>query len=82
MMNTAIATRTNNIPLSVTYNVAIGVGRLKQTNKDTAAEVQSTAAFGQSLKIGIYKSLRNQGIISNHALMQLMQMQRSTKPCQ
>ena len=82
MMNTAVAERTSNLSLSVTYNVAIGVGRLKQTNKDTAAEVQSTAAFGQSLKIGIYKSLRNQGIISNHALMQLMQMQRSGKPCQ
>lgn len=82
MMNTAIATRTNNMPLSVTYNVAIGVGRLKQTNKAAAAEVQSTAAFGQTLKIGIYKSLCEQGIISNHCLMQLMQMQRSGKPCQ
>ena len=82
MMNTAVAERTSNLSLSVTYNVALGAGRLKQTNKDTAAEVQSTAAFGQSLKIGIYKSLRNQGIISNHALMQLMQMQRSGKPCQ
>ncbi|MBQ9110259.1 MAG: hypothetical protein IJY06_02675 [Oscillospiraceae bacterium] len=55
---------------------------MKQTNKDNAAQVQSTAAFRQSLKIGIYKSLRNQGMISNHALMQLMQMQRGGKSCQ
>ena len=81
MMNTAVATRTDNLPLSVTYNVAMGAGRLKQTNK-AAAEMQSIAAFGQSLKIGIYKSLCEQGIISNYCLMQLIQMQRSQKPCQ
>ena len=82
MMNTAIPARTSKMPLSVTYHLAIGVDRLKQTNKETSAQVQSTAAFRQSLKIGIYKSLRNQGMISNHALMQLMQMQRSGKTCQ
>jgi hypothetical protein len=38
--------------------------------------VQNAAKFGNMLKVGMYKSLCEQGIISSHTLMKLMQMQR------
>ena len=82
MMNTAVAERTSNLSLSVTYNVALGAGRLKQTKKSTFIEATNAAQFCSMLKTGIYRSLCEQGIISDHTLMQLMQMQRGGTSCQ
>ena len=81
MMNTAISERTGNIPLLVTYNVTMEAGILKQTNNNPAVDVQNRAGFGQMLKIGIYKSLCAEGIISSRCLMELLSLQGSEKPC-
>lgn len=69
------------MPLCFTYNVAIGVGILKQTKQSIFTGMQNTAEFSKMLKIGIYKSLCKQGIISDYSLMQLIQIQRSEKVC-
>lgn len=77
MINTAVAERTNNKPLPVAYNVVIGVDALKQKKESSVVEVQNSVEFRQLLKIGIYKSLCAEGIISRRRLMQLIQMQRN-----
>ena len=79
MMNTAI--KTGNIPFIFAYDVEIGVDTMNKTNKNISIEVQNAAEFGNTLKVGIYKSLCEQGIISSHTLMKLMQMQRREKLC-
>lgn len=81
MMNTAISERTGNIPLLVTYNVTMEAGILKQTKNNPTVDMQNTAGFGQMLKIGIYKSLCAEGIISSRCLMELLRLQGSEKPC-
>ena len=81
MMNIAISERTGNIPLLVTYNVTMEAGILKQTKNNPTVDVQNTAGFGQMLKIGIYKSLCEEGIISSRCLMELLRLQGSEKPC-
>ncbi|MBQ8297330.1 MAG: hypothetical protein IJX77_06065 [Ruminococcus sp.] len=55
---------------------------MEQPQKNITVEAQDPAALRQALKIGIYKSLCAQGLISSRCLMQLMQMQRGGKTCQ
>ncbi|MDD6280063.1 MAG: hypothetical protein PUA81_09805 [Oscillospiraceae bacterium] len=54
---------------------------MKQTKNNPTVDVQNTAGFGQMLKIGIYKSLCAEGIISSRCLMELLRLQGSEKPC-
>lgn len=70
------------MPLPVTYNMTMGVDKMEQPQKNITVEAQDPAALRQALKIGIYKSLCAQGLISSRCLMQLMQMQRGGKTCQ
>ena len=66
-----------NISILVTYNVNIGVGRMKNNQtKETAVEASNQAEFRTLIKIGIYKSLYSEGIISYAQLMALMENQK------
>lgn len=66
-----------NISIPVTYNVNIGVGRMKNNQtKETAVEASNQAEFRTLIKIGIYKSLYSEGIISYAQLMALMENQK------
>lgn len=74
-------TRTNNIPLNVTYNVAIGVDAMEKKENNVLIEEQKKAEFSKLLKLGIYKSLCEKGIISSESLRQLADMQRRNEKC-
>lgn len=80
-MNTAVMTRTNNIPLNVTYNVAIGVDAMEKKEKNTLIEVQNKAEFVKLLKLGIYRSLCEKGVISSASFRQLADMQWRNEKC-
>ncbi len=66
-----------NISIPVTYNVNIGVGRMKNNQtKETAVEASNKAEFRTLIKIGVYKSLYSEGVISYSQLMALMEKQK------
>lgn len=55
---------------------------MNEYHEPTASVIENPSAFLNLIKNGIYQSLCEQDIISNHCLMLLLQMQRSEKPCQ
>ncbi|MDE5772241.1 MAG: hypothetical protein K2N27_03570 [Ruminococcus sp.] len=68
---------TKNISIPVTYNVNMGVGRMKNNQiKETAIEASNQAEFKTLIKIGVYKSLYSEGVISYSQLMALMEKQK------
>ena len=68
---------TKNISISVTYNVNMGVDRMKKNQtKNTAIETSNQPEFRTLIKIGIYKSLYSEGVISYTQLMTLMEKQK------
>lgn len=55
-------------PISVTYNVNTGVGRMKQH----IVEPYNQRKFKRVLKVGIYKSMFHDGIINRESYMKLV----------
>lgn len=79
-MNTCVENTvqiTKNISIPVTYNVNMGVGRMKNNQTgETAIEASNQAEFRTLIKIGVYKSLYSEGVISYAQLMALMEKQK------
>lgn len=68
---------TKNISIPVTYNVNMGVGRMKNNQTgETVIEASNQAEFKTLIKIGIYKSLYSDGVISEAQFMELMKKQK------
>lgn len=68
---------TKNISIPVTYNVNIGVGRMKKEQANEAVlEASNQSAFRLLIKIGIYKSLYSKGVISQTQLVKLIESQK------
>lgn len=69
---------TENIPISITYNVNnMGVGRMekKQTNT-TVLKASNQSAFNTLIKVGIYKSMCSENLISQAQLKRLIENQK------
>lgn len=68
---------TKNISIPVTYNVNMGVGRMKNNQTgETVIEASNQTEFKTLIKIGVYKSLYSEGVISYSQLMALMEKQK------
>lgn len=66
-----------NIAIPVTYNVNMGVDRMKRSqNIEHYIEVTNKYEFKRLLKTGIYKSMVRDGLISERNLIRLLENER------
>ncbi len=73
---------TKNTSVSVTYNVNMGVdGMNKQLSDKISVDSKNQKNFEFLLKTGIYKGLYSEGMISNPALIQLLDTKKGYTTC-
>lgn len=66
-----------NIAIPVTYNVNMGVDRMKRPqNNEHYIEVKNKDEFKRLIKTGIYKSMVRDGLISERNLIRLLENER------
>ena len=61
-----------NISISVTYNVNIGVDRMNNHTDETAIEASNQTKFENNIKVGIYKSMHSDGVMSKTELIRFI----------